>query len=360
MSTTKKQLSMIPINKTVIICSPIQNKDETLTRTGSIGDGSCLFHSLLHAFSKTYVDSSIEERKKIVAKLRQSIAKRLTIQDWEKLNGDIALILFQSNVLTILTDFYSLTNTPFIKKLKDIYPKMDEIINVIKNVLNITHFEKFILPNAYKNINSLNNCKTNISKETLTFFKNIEDIQNVNPDAVERLSTFLNNITTLISEEAEKSAYNTYIKKLEDPSEDIDMFMLGMISDHFNRDIYVIHAETRLPYRDNMNLKERKSIIILWVGGNHYEIMGRLDKESNKIQREFDHDEEIIQKMYTLLKNPEDIGDKFPELEQYVPISVKKKKREDMKLNLQNRMGRNFEKQEQDFCKSPNLKKILR
>lgn len=46
--------------------------------------------------------------------------------------------------------------------------------------------------------------------------------------------------------------------------------------------------------------KRAKSIIILCIGKNHYEVVGRL-LPGNSVQREFDHDDELTQKMFTFI-----------------------------------------------------------
>ena len=53
MSTQFSKLKILPVDKTVVFWSPIEG-DDVLIRTGTIPDGSCFFHSLLHAYSKEY------------------------------------------------------------------------------------------------------------------------------------------------------------------------------------------------------------------------------------------------------------------------------------------------------------------
>ena len=46
-------------------------------KINTIGDGSCFLHSILQAFSKKYIKSSNNERRKIVRELRTNISKYL-------------------------------------------------------------------------------------------------------------------------------------------------------------------------------------------------------------------------------------------------------------------------------------------
>ena len=99
-------LTILPVNKTVVFYSPIEGKD-VLVRTGTIAEGSCFFHALLHAYSKDYISMNENGRMKFVKKLRSSIAVKIDKSKWESLsNGLIAKISFQENVNIILSDFY--------------------------------------------------------------------------------------------------------------------------------------------------------------------------------------------------------------------------------------------------------------
>lgn len=47
---------------------------EGLHRIGTIGDGSCFFHSLLRAFNIEYIKGKTRKRQKLIAELRASLA----------------------------------------------------------------------------------------------------------------------------------------------------------------------------------------------------------------------------------------------------------------------------------------------
>jgi hypothetical protein len=66
------------------------------------------------------------------------------------------------------------------------------------------------------------------------------------------------------------------------------------------------------------NLKGRKSIMILCINKDQYEILGKL-LPGNSIQREFDHSDQLIRKLHTFLVNPENIFKEFNDLVKYLP-----------------------------------------
>jgi hypothetical protein len=121
-------------------------------------------------------------------------------------------------------------------------------------------------------------------------------------------------------EYADMEAYSEYKENLRDNTACIDMFSIGMLSDQFNRDIYFIDAKNRLPYpMGGMgNIKKRKSIIVLWVGDVHYEIIGRL-LEGNKVQREFEPRDYLIRRIHTFLASPMEAREIYPELAPFIP-----------------------------------------
>ena len=106
-----KILSILPVNKTVVIYSPIE-RSETLVRTGTIGDGSCFFHSLLHATEKRYTCMPVPKRRNFVSVLRAKMADKVSKEEWEVLgSGLVSKIPFQSITGDFLTDVQNiLTN----------------------------------------------------------------------------------------------------------------------------------------------------------------------------------------------------------------------------------------------------------
>jgi hypothetical protein len=132
-------------------------------------------------------------------------------------------------------------------------------------------------------------------------------------------------IETILSE-AKDSAYRSYVKGLERVSEDVDTYTIQFISDRFDRDVYFMDGTSRIPYNNcptTKNIKERKSIFVLWVGGNHYEVIGRL-LPGNRIQREFAHDDEFVKRVRTFLLNPEKIEELYPKMSEFLPKNYRK------------------------------------
>jgi hypothetical protein len=191
-------------------------------------------------------------------------------------------------------------------------------------------FEKSILPSSYEKCNDkgISKCKKTIIDHSVRYYKKeFSKLDGQLKD--ERVRYYINKLEVFITavvEEAENSAYNEYIESLHDASIEVDSYTIGLISEKFNRDIYFVDSRTRMPYRDvsHENIRKRKSILVMWTGGSHYEIIGRL-LPGNRIQREFEFKDSIIQRIHTYLYSPEKIPNNYPNLVSYIPKEVRKK-----------------------------------
>lgn len=328
------KLKMLPVNKTVVFWSPIEGED-VLVRTGTIAEGSCFFHALLFAYSKEYVSMDIPERMKFVKRLRASMAGKINRESWEEIGGGlIAKIPFQENVNDILLNFYRFLNDDNKARgratkhvIKQLIGEDDDEFEVYKLIAELIPFnegfEQKILPNAYSKSEEgkIEECCKEIVSETITYLKSREELKSVTKEKVKYIKDVVKKLLTLVLKEAEDFAYKSYVKGLKNVSEDVDSYTIGLISERFKRDIYFLDGNNRMPYNNSSttdNLKNRKSMIVLWIGKNHYEIVGRL-LPGNRIQREFDHDDPLIEKLYNFLVTPEKVATEYPELVPYLP-----------------------------------------
>ena len=339
-------LDILPTNKTVVFYSPLEGED-VLVRTGTIGDGSCFFHSLLHGYSSDYVNMSTENRKNFVIRLRKSMASKMDKKTWEHMsNGLISKISFQEKLLQLLYKFfifvqkYPVSSKPdIINKLvtdlledtnKNIIPEEINTFKIIFEILPFVEcFEQDILPTTYSKTENkkIDFCIQTMRRNTLLCCKKrIIKLSN-NLDS-KRINFFLNKLDQLIllaCKESYEISYNEYVNNLQNNSVDIDTSTIDMISDKFKRDVYFIDANTRLPYRNastTANIKNRTSMIIIWINNAHYEIVGKL-LPGNKIKRDFEHSDPLIKRINTFLLYPEKIPDEYPGLIPYLPIEIR-------------------------------------
>ena len=343
MANKYAQLEILPINKTVVFYSPVEGSD-VLVRTGTIPDGSCFYHSLLHAYSRDYVNMNENGRMKFVRRLRASMAGKIDKDKWESMsNGLISRLGFQEHVHKLFIDFYQFIERKDTKGKTRILRKvlrnieldnndedLLEAYRIIVDMLPFTEcFEKNILPQTYsktedKLLFECTELMVRIGEEYYEkIFLNIDEKLDQ-----KRINFFIDKLSKLIKsvcKESDNIAYKEYIESVQNSALDVDGYTIDLISTKFNRDIYFIDAKNRLPYRNGStthNIKHRKSMIVMWTGGVHYEIVGRL-LPGNRVAREFDPEDPLIKRIRTYLLHPEKIPLTYPNLIPYLPKEIR-------------------------------------
>jgi SAM-dependent methyltransferase len=245
-------LPMLEMDKNVAFRVSYINKH--LVRTGTVGDGSCFFHSVLKCISPDYSKLDKQERKEFVGRLRDKMANDLSQEKWESFGkGTLAF----SRLIPRFVRYIE-------KNVVDIFEKAKEL--EIKGSNTVEEYITLLLESIPE--------KTH--KRVLNIFKQLRN------RVFEEFKKDLTNCSTWVGEEMGS----------------VDVF--EYISDYFNIDIYLLRDTTRAPYRQgvdcNIRYKDRNSILVLWVGDSHYEAIGDLKKVDGKnhIQRVFNFNDEII------------------------------------------------------------------
>ncbi len=71
----------------------------SLNRVGTIGEGSCFFHSLLYTIDPKYRTLSQDDREELVVLLRQILSESISRKKWRELgNGQLALHLYSQKL----------------------------------------------------------------------------------------------------------------------------------------------------------------------------------------------------------------------------------------------------------------------
>jgi hypothetical protein len=326
------KLTVLPLNKTVVFYSPIEGRD-VLVRTGTLSEGNSFVHAIFHAYSKDYVQMEKKGRMKLVSKLYSKISDKFLVKRWEDASTSVVTqVPFQENISELLADFYR-----FIAKEKDcktkngkkmiktlLRDKKDlETYQIICEIISEDDIEKKLLPAAYEKCTdqTIEKCRELIRD---TFKSFVDSALNKLGKGLEKSKRqFLTDKTIAlcdaITEHAEQSAYKKFSKSLKDVSITVDPFTIGILAEKFNRDIYFIDSRTRMPYLfgNKENIKGRKSIVVMWVGGIHYEIVGKL-LPGNRIQRQFEKDDPLVKRINTFLYRPENVAEQYPNLIHYL------------------------------------------
>jgi hypothetical protein len=331
---THKNVKMLEPNTTYTFTSPFE---DDLVRTGTLYDGSCLFHSVLHAYSPKYRKMAAPERSRYVEDLRETLAKQLTKERWETFGeGLVAKVPVQEKIQDLLKEFYEFLDDPedFLNKTEPHFPIIQvmkqvigedikvKIYKLISEIIPLTIFEKKILPTSFENSKdkTVGKCAPFVIDEATQYCEKY--LSKISGLESRKKAIYIQSLQKLIGEimeVAEMDAFEEFKRSLSDPNEWVGQDLMGYISDVFKRDIYFINASTRLPYQvgGSLEYKKRKSIVILWIEGGHYEILGK--RNGKKVQRDFASDDDFIQKLYTFLCEPEKAKDNYPNLVEYLP-----------------------------------------
>lgn len=334
-------ISILPMNQTVVFYSPIEGKN-ILVRTGTIANNDSFYHSLLHGYSKEYIAMNRENREKFIETLKVSLSNKMTKGRWVELSNSLtAKLSFQENIVSILSDFYKFLKyqnktkqvCQVIKKCirKNKEDKDKKMFLLISEAVPLEYFEKYILSSAFDKCANLliSKCKDIIIHKSIKYFSNIlRKMQKTHNLSLKQTKYYILHFTNLINsvvDQAEELSYDEYIKNISNTPVTVDEYTTKIISQRFKRNIYFINSKSRIPYKISEKSvcdTKQKSIILLWIGGNHYEIIGKL-LPGNKVCREFDFNEPLIQTIHTFLENPNKIPKQYPNLIPYLPKSLR-------------------------------------
>lgn len=246
----ENELPMAKMDKNLVF--KVGYLDYLLVRTGTVGDGSCFFHSVLKSVSPDYSKLDEEERRNLVKGLREKMADQLTMSKWES---------FGKGILA-----YSRLIPRFVKYIRLNVPELLEIAQNLELSNDISTIEDYFL--HLKEI-----VPDKIEKRAISIFSQLRK------RVFDEFKVDLTKCSTWVGQEMGS----------------VDVF--EYISDYLNIDIYLIKDTTRMPYRQavdcNIRYKNRESVIVLWVGDSHYETVG-VNMGKGKIKRVFKPDDDIV------------------------------------------------------------------
>jgi len=331
-SKRTEKLTVLPPRKNVVFYSPIEGSS-VLIRTGIMEENS-LLHAILHSCSEEYSRMHTEEKEKLVKKLKNDVLNNTEKMRRKNKVVDISWkISYQENILKIVQDFYrnivdkKSCKTSAGKHLVEKIVKRkrsfsaEKATSIIFDLVPLEYIEEKFIPSCLgpEHGETLEDYrKAILSNIVWVLEESFKKLGTTIPEDMKRqknCSALAEEIFTEIIDEAEKTMENQVDKSLI-----VDACTLNYISQKFNRNIYFLNSDKRIPYKiieGNSREKFKKSIILLWLGGNHYEIVGKL-LSGKKIQREFSNEDSLIKCITTFLYRPENIRSEYPSLSVYL------------------------------------------
>ena len=321
----------LPPNKTVVFRTPFEGED-VLVRTGCSPEISSFFQCVLHSCSNSMKE---KQRMKLVRRFQESLVSKKDRESWEKIDdGFIAKTAIKEKITDIILNCYRFFKDDpkargnathrVIKNLVGEDEKLFECYKLITEIIPLSEgFEEKIISDAYHESKGVKISMLNekIIKNANSYIKKKKEVKSLSKDKSQRICELVRKFVTAVLKEAEEEAFKSFVASSENLVEDIDSSTISTISKQFNCDIYIISKKNRMPYLSPQtidNIKGRKSIMILCINKDQYEILGKL-LPGNSIQREFDQSDPLIRKIHTFLVNPEKIFKDFNNLVKYLP-----------------------------------------
>ena len=324
-------VNKLPPNKTVVFRTPIEGED-VIVRTGCSSELSSFFQCVLHSYSNSMKEKT---RMKHLRIFQERLEGKKDRESWEKMDdGFIAKTAFKEKIIDIMLNCYRFfKNDPkargnathrVIKNLVGEDEKLFESYKIITEIIPLTKgFEEKIISKAYDKSKGqkIFMLKQAIIKNADSYVKKTKEVVYLSKNKSKYVRELVNKFVTEVLKEAEEEAFKSFVDSFENLESDTDADTICNISNQFNCDIYMISAKTRMPYLSPQtldNLKGRKSIMVLCINKDQYEILGKL-LPGNSIQREFEKSDPIISKIHTFLVNPEKVSKEFNDLVKYLP-----------------------------------------
>lgn len=305
--------------KTVIFVTPISGYNSHLVRTGNIQEDKSLIHAILIAYSKDYFLMNNKEKKDYYTKFIQNI---IDMQTYEEKNENYTR--YKEQIIKFVECIYDENQDELkSKNFKSIFneisknPVYELIPEIIlkEDILNILNSNSEIDFSKYKD---------EVKHSIKNYLESVDVLNQVSDNKkVELIKKNIKHIISIIIDDIKTYEYNSYKNSIL--SQD-DFKLINTIMDKIKTNIYVIDSKNKLPINFNKleNNKNHKSIILIKLD-NTYETIGLL-LPKNKIQREFDSDNFLVQRINTFLFEPHKVVSTYPDLLHYLEPNSKRLK----------------------------------
>lgn len=306
MENTYNELELLSENKSVVFYSPIEG-DVNLVRTGTID----FFNSIFYAIKPQYIFWNKDKKLKYIEDYEIQLLKQHPI-------------LVNENIRRFSNNFYY--------NMKDLYKYIEEKYNnpddyyepLITNKKDIKTYNNILQFIPLKSFSKI----LKISVEDFTDqFRNDKIKKYISLDKI-----MIKYITKYLKEKKQDDC-EYYIEKLitymfdlccQKTNIKINTTLMEIIIQDTKHNIYIIDKNSRLPIiNTTMESICDDNIIILKHNDVNYEIVGKL-LDKNNIQRIFNNDDPLIDRIHTYLYRYEQLPKKYPDLLTYLNKNIRK------------------------------------
>lgn len=291
-----------------------------IIRTGTVGEGSCLFHAILKGIDKSYSDMSPSEKRKYMVDYRKYLASLFSFEYYIKKLKVVSNLYLILSLNQFLTTFYRFVDqpSPFLKKeYEEFFGKL-----IKENIVAFSIFTNVIPLKKKKGYVSIED----ITEDPfLTFSENVIEYKErflltlserfrqeiskfglgVSEEKIQICITKIQSFFEFLFMSILDKNYQSYKKEIESTSCWGGDNMLKLISEIIDKDIYFIDINKREVYNkgcDEVVSGKRNAVIIGWINESHFESIGYSPSgKLDDIIREFPPDHPLIQKIRQII-----------------------------------------------------------
>ena len=284
---------------------------EGLVRTGTVGEGSCLFHSILKAVDSEYSSLSKKQKIEYMKRFRNDLSKNVTIDYYKNVLHIISKFNLDMELTLFFNIFYKFIEnpSPFLKSPSELFSNIISnntiAYQIITTVLSLSDLEKIRELKSLSGANTVDEYTQKLYEEMSNAFTNdINDLE-IDQDKIDICKDKLKELIFQVCNYLVQKGFVEYKKTIKDVSEWSGDEMLQFISYNMDVDIYFIDTSTRQMYNrgcDNIVSGKRRAVVLGWINANHFESIGFSSTgKSSDIQRVFEPDHPLIKKLRSIL-----------------------------------------------------------
>lgn len=283
---------------------------KNVVRTGTVGDGSCLFHAILKGLDPDYSALSVSEKKKYIKKFRQDLSQNITIDYYKHQLNVISRLNLDLELTKFFEVFYKFIEDPstFLKGENKLFSKITSnntiAYQIITTVLPLSDLISIRDLRSISGTSDVDEYTQKLYEEvSMAFAKGIKEFD-IEEEKVEICQEKLKELIFQVCEYLIDKEFKEYIRDLMNVSEWGGDYMLRLISHNMDIDIYFINVNTKQLYNrgcDDVVSGKRRAVVIGWIDDTHFESIGVSPSgKTSDIQRVFEPDHPFIETLRSL------------------------------------------------------------
>lgn len=316
---------------------------KNVVRTGTVGDGSCLFHAILKGVDPEYSALSVSEKRKYIKKFRQDLAQNITIDYYKHQLNVISRLNLDLELTKFFEVFYKFIEDPstFLKGENKLFSKIISnntiAYQIITTVLPLSDLISIRDLTSVSGSVDVDEYTQKLYEEVSTAFsKGIKEFD-MEEEKVEICQEKLKELIFQVCEYLIDKEFKEYIRDLMNVSEWGGDYMLRLISHNMDIDIYFINVNTKQLYNrgcDDVVSGKRRAVVIGWIDDTHFESIGVSPSgKTSDIQRVFEPDHPFIEQLRSLSTCKESKKDE-PKEKDYKQDESKDKNKQTTLVNI--------------------------